>query len=247
MARGPGVSVGRRQCGSPSSRSATPRAARRTTFGWSRGCAGATRASAQAEMTTIARRLEAIYGADHDGTDASVIPLHDYTVRGSRQLLLDPVRRRRHRAAGHLRERRQHGDRARRTNRQRELALRLALGASRRQARADAPDRECAARGRRRRGRTGRRAGPRPRAGVDGAGEHSAARPGAARRAHDALCDRRARRAHAARLRLWPSLQLARASPRDMLAEGGRLGTRGRRPLHRQGLVALEVASRSSW
>ncbi|MEZ5417030.1 MAG: ABC transporter permease [Vicinamibacterales bacterium] len=43
---------------------------------------------AQAEMTTIAQRLEAEYGADHDGTDASVMPLLEYTVRGSRQLLL---------------------------------------------------------------------------------------------------------------------------------------------------------------
>lgn len=49
---------------------------------------GATLAGAQAEMTTIARRLEAAYGADHDGTDASVIPLHERVVGGSRQALL---------------------------------------------------------------------------------------------------------------------------------------------------------------
>ena len=49
---------------------------------------GVSLSAAQAEMTTIARRLEAEYGADHDGTDASVIPLLDYMVRGSRQLLL---------------------------------------------------------------------------------------------------------------------------------------------------------------
>lgn len=49
---------------------------------------GVTLAAAQAEMTVIARRLEQTYGADHDGTDASVIPLHERTVGGSRQLLL---------------------------------------------------------------------------------------------------------------------------------------------------------------
>jgi putative ABC transport system permease protein len=49
---------------------------------------GVTLAAAQAEMTVIARRLEQTYGADHDGTDASVIPLHERTVAGSRQLLL---------------------------------------------------------------------------------------------------------------------------------------------------------------
>jgi predicted permease len=49
---------------------------------------GVTLAAAQAEMAVIARRLEQTYGADHDGTDASVIPLHERTVGGSRQLLL---------------------------------------------------------------------------------------------------------------------------------------------------------------
>jgi putative ABC transport system permease protein len=49
---------------------------------------GVTLAAAQAEMTVIAHRLEQTYGADHDGTDASVIPLHERTVAGSRQLLL---------------------------------------------------------------------------------------------------------------------------------------------------------------
>jgi predicted permease len=49
---------------------------------------GVTPAAAQAEMTVIARRLEQTYGTDHDGTDASVIPLHERTVAGSRQLLL---------------------------------------------------------------------------------------------------------------------------------------------------------------
>ncbi|MEZ5293719.1 MAG: ABC transporter permease [Vicinamibacterales bacterium] len=49
---------------------------------------GATVASAQAEMTTIAQRIEATYGAENDGTDASVIPLLEYSVRGARQVLL---------------------------------------------------------------------------------------------------------------------------------------------------------------
>ncbi|HVG85096.1 MAG TPA: ABC transporter permease, partial [Vicinamibacterales bacterium] len=49
---------------------------------------GVTLSAAQAEMTLIARRLEQTYGPDHDGTDASVIPLHERTVGGARPLLL---------------------------------------------------------------------------------------------------------------------------------------------------------------
>ncbi|MGE0042434.1 MAG: ABC transporter permease [Vicinamibacterales bacterium] len=49
---------------------------------------GRTLAEAQAEMSAIAGRLEAEYGADHDGTDAAVVTLQDRIVGPSRPLLL---------------------------------------------------------------------------------------------------------------------------------------------------------------
>lgn len=200
----------------------------------------ATRATAQAEMSTIARRLEATYGADHDGTDASVIPLHDYTVRGSRQILLilfggvgivllatcanvaNMVI-------------------ARGTDRQRELALRLALGAGR---------------GTLVRMLLAENALLAVAGAVAGLGVAVglvrglvALAPASIPRLDQVQVDTRTTlfAAVVALLTplvfgLWPSLQLSRRSPRDTLAEGGRLGTAGARGVMRQGLVALEVA-----
>jgi putative ABC transport system permease protein len=191
-------------------------------------------------MTTIARRLEAAYGADHDGTDASVIPLHDYMVRGSRQILLilfggvgivllatcanvaNMVI-------------------ARGTDRQREMALRLALGASRgalvRMLLAENALLAVA----------GAAAGLAVAVGlVRGL---VALAPASIPRLDQVQLDARTTLFAAVValvtplvFGLWPSLQLSRRSPRDTLAEGGRLGTAGARSVMRQGLVAVEVA-----
>jgi putative ABC transport system permease protein len=50
--------------------------------------ADVTHAEAQAEMSAIAARLEALHGDDHDGTDAAVVRLQDRLVSASRPLLL---------------------------------------------------------------------------------------------------------------------------------------------------------------
>jgi predicted permease len=200
----------------------------------------ATLASAQAEMSTVARRLESIYGTDHDGTDASVIPLHDYTVRGSRQLLLvlfggvaivllatcpnvaNMVI-------------------ARGTDRQRELALRLALGASRiRLVRMLLVENALLAAG-------SAVAGLAVAVGlVRGL---VAMAPASIPRLDQVRLDTRTALFATALavltpvvFGLWPALQLSRRSPRDILAEGGRLGTGASGRFTWQGLVALEVA-----
>jgi putative ABC transport system permease protein len=190
-------------------------------------------------MSTIARRLEATYGADHDGTDASVIPLHDYTVRGSRQILLvlfggvavvllatcanvaNMVI-------------------ARGTDRQREMALRLSLGASRgalvRMLLAENALLAVA----------GASAGLGVAFGlVRGL---VALAPASIPRLDQVQLDARTTLFAAVValvtplvFGLWPSWQLARRSPRDTLAEGGRSNS-GTRSVMRQALVALEVA-----
>ncbi len=201
--------------------------------------ATATPASAQAEMSTIARRLEATYGADHDGTDASVIPLHDYTVRGSRQILLvlfggvgivllatcanvaNMVI-------------------ARGTDRQREMALRLSLGASRgalvRMLLAENALLAVA----------GATAGLGVAFGlVRGL---VALAPASIPRLDQVQLDARTTLFAAVValvtplvFGLWPSWQLSRRSPRDTLAEGGRSNS-GAGSVMRQALVAVEVA-----
>jgi len=201
--------------------------------------ASATQASAQAEMSTIARRLEATYGADHDGTDASVIPLHDYTVRGSRQILLvlfggvgivllatcanvaNMVI-------------------ARGTDRQREMALRLSLGASRgalvRMLLAENALLAVA----------GATAGLGVAFGLVRA--LVALAPASIPRLDQVQLDARTTLFAAVVafvtplvFGLWPSWQLSRRSPRDTLAEGGRSNS-GARSVMRQALVAVEVA-----
>ncbi|HTM31242.1 MAG TPA: ABC transporter permease [Vicinamibacterales bacterium] len=200
---------------------------------------GVTLASAQAEMTLIARRLEATYGADHDSTDASVIPLHERTVGTSRPMLLvllggvaivllatcanvaNMVL-------------------ARGTGRRRELAMRQALGAERRQLVRLLLSENLVL-------------------GVSGAlgGLAIAAAfvrglvalaPSSIPRIDQVAIDARAALA-ATGLALitpvvfgWlPSLTLSRTSLRDVLAEGGRGGSAGAGRA-RQGLVALEMA-----
>jgi putative ABC transport system permease protein len=201
---------------------------------------GTTLAAAQAEMSTIARRLEVTHGADHDGTDASVIPLHDYTVRGSRQLLLvllggvGVVLLATCANVANMVI-------ARGTGRQRELAVRLALGASR----ADLVRMLLA---------------ENTLLGVGSAAAGLAVAAGLVR-GLVALAPANVPRLDAVGLDartalfatalglvtpivfgLWPALQLSRRLPRETLSEGGRLGTVASRSLTRQGLVAVEVA-----
>lgn len=200
----------------------------------------ATRASAQAEMTTIAQRLEAIYGPDHDGTDASVLPLHDYLVRGARQTLLilfggvaivllatcanvaNMVI-------------------ARGTGRQRELAVRLALGANRgRLVRLLIVENALLA-------TAGAIAGLAVAAGL----VRGLLALAPASIPHLAQVHLDARTTLFAVLLalvtplvfgLWPSWQLSRRSPRETLAEGGRSGSGASQGRTRQMLVGIEVA-----
>lgn len=200
----------------------------------------ATRASAQAEMTAIAQRLEAAHGADHDGTDASVIPLHEYSVRGSRQMLLilfggvaivllatcaNVANMVIARGAG----------------RQRELAVRMALGASRsRLVRLLLVENTLLA-------VAGAAGGLAVAAGlVRGL---LALAPASIPHLDQVQVDTRAA-TFAGVLALltpvvfglWPSMQLSRRSPRESLAEGGRAGTGASPRGMRQVLVAVEVA-----
>jgi predicted permease len=189
-------------------------------------------------MTVIARRLEATYGADHDSTDASVIPLHERTVGGSRPLLLillggvavvllatcanvaNMVM-------------------ARGSGRRRELAMRQALGAERRQLVRLLLAENLVL------GVAGAIAGLVIAAGfVRGL---VALAPASIPRLDQVHIDARAALAATALALItplvfgWvPSLNLSRASLRDVLAEGGRLGTHGGSRA-RQSLVAVEV------
>lgn len=201
---------------------------------------GVTLEGAQAEMSVIARRLDQTYGADHDSTDASVIPLHERTVAGSRQLLLillggvgivllatcanvaNMVI-------------------ARGTDRRRELALRQALGAGRRQlVRLLIAENAIL-------GGTAALAGMLVAAGlVRGL---LAVAPASIPRLDQVSID--ARTALFALVLglltplvfgLLPSLQLSRTPLREALAEGGRGGSGGGAGRARQGLVALEIA-----
>jgi predicted permease len=197
-------------------------------------------AAAQAEMTLIARRLEATHGAEHDGTDASVIPLHERTVGSSRQLLLvllggvgvvllatcanvaNMVL-------------------ARGTDRRRELAMRQALGAGRAQLLRLLLLENAVL------GAGGVVAGLV--VAVVLVNGLVAVAPASIPRLDQVSIDTRSA-LFAACLALLtplvfgllPSVSLARTSLRDVLAEGGRLGTRADGGRTRQGLVALEVA-----
>jgi predicted permease len=201
---------------------------------------GTSLASAQAEMTGIAQRLEAQYGAAHDGTDAAVTPLLEYTVRGSRTVLLVLLG-----AVGvvllatcanvaNLVI-------ARGTDRARELAVRQALGASRaRLVRLMVIESAVL--------------------GVGAAVAGTAAAVGLVRalvalapatipRIEQAAIDGRAALAAAVLAMatplvfgLWPSIHLSRTTPRDTLAEGGRTGSRSTASPARQALVAIEIA-----
>ena len=202
--------------------------------------AGISLAAAQAEMTVIASRLEQTYGADHDSVDASVIPLHERTVAGSRQLLLillggvgivllatcanvaNMVI-------------------ARGTDRRRELALRQALGAERRQlVRLLLVENALL-------GAAAAIAGLLIAAGlVRGL---VALAPASIPRLDQVGID--ARTALFAlglgaltplTFGLLPSVQLSRTPLRDVLAEGGRSGSGAGGGRTRQGLVALEIA-----
>ncbi len=200
----------------------------------------ATQASAQAEMSTIARRLEATYGVDHDGTDASVIPLHDYTVRGSRQLLfvlLGGVGVVLLATCANV----ANMVIARGTGRQRELAVRLALGAGRGDlVRMLLAENALLAVG-------SALAGLAVAAGLI-RGLVALAPANIPRLDLVGMDARTALFATVLGLLtpivfgLWPSLQLSRRLPRETLSEGGRLGTIASRSLTRQGLVAVEVA-----
>jgi len=201
---------------------------------------GVTRADAQAEMTVIAQRLEAAYGPDHDGTDASVISLHERTVGGSRQLLLILL-------AGVgivlLAACANVANMviARGTGRRRELAMRQALGAPRGSlVRMLLVENAVLAVG-------GVVAGLAVAVGMVRA-LVALAPPSIPRLDQVGVDSRTALFAAGLALLtplvfgLLPSLQLSRASVRDALAEGGRLGTRSAGGRARQGLVALEVA-----
>ncbi|MCC7035165.1 MAG: ABC transporter permease [Acidobacteria bacterium] len=201
---------------------------------------GVTLAGAQAEMTLIARRLEATYGAEHDGTDASVVPLHERVVGGSRQLLLillggvGIVLLATCANVANMIV-------ARGTGRRRELAMRQALGAGRaRLVRILLVENAVL-------GAAGAIAGIAVAAGL--VRVLVAAAPASIPRLdHVGLDTRTALFALALALitplafGLLPSLQLARTPLRDALAEGGRLGTRAGGARTRQGLVALEIA-----
>jgi putative ABC transport system permease protein len=200
---------------------------------------GVSLGAAQAEMTLIARRLDATYGADHDSTDASVIPLHERTVGGSRPLLLillggvaivllatcanvaNMVL-------------------ARGTGRRRELAVRQALGAERRQLLRLLLTENLVL------GAAGAIGGLSTAAGFVRA--LVAIAPASIPRLDQVHIDARAALAATALALItpivfgWvPSLNLSRGSLRDVLAEGGRLGTRGSGRAG-QGLVAIEMA-----
>ena len=199
-----------------------------------------TLAAAQAEMTVIARRLEQTYGADHDGTDASVIPLHERTVAGSRQLLLillggvgivllatcanvaNMVI-------------------ARGADRRRELALRQAIGAGRGEL-----VRCCSSRTRVL-GAVAAVAGLLVAIGLL-RGLLAVAPDSIPRLDQVSIDTRTALFALALGLLtpltfgLLPSLQLSRTPLREVLAEGGRSGSAGGSGRTRQGLVALEIA-----
>lgn len=197
-------------------------------------------AAAQAEMTAIAGRLEAAYGSDHDGTDASVIPLHDYTVQGSRTLLfvlLGGV------AVVLLATCANVANMviARGTDRQRELALRQALGAERgRIVRLLLIENAVLGLG-------SAAAGIAAAAGlVRGL---VALAPASIPRLDQVAVNGRVG-LYAAALALvtplvfglLPSLQLSRTPARETLNDGGRLGTRRAAGRMRQGLVAVEIA-----
>jgi len=199
-----------------------------------------TLAGAQAEMTVIARRLEASYGAEHDGTDASVIPLHERVVGGSRPLLLillggvGVVLLATCANVANMVI-------ARGTNRRRELAMRQAIGAGRGQlVRLLLTENALLGAG-------GAVAGLGVAVGlVRGL---VALAPASIPRLDQVGIDARTT-LFAAGLALLtplvfglvPALQLSRASLRDVLAEGGRLGTRTDGGRTRLGLVALEIA-----
>jgi predicted permease len=195
---------------------------------------------AQAEMSLIAQRLEATYRADHDGTDASVIPLHERIVGGSRPLLLvllggvgivllatcanvaNMVI-------------------ARGTHRRRELAMRHALGAERGQLVRLLLVENLVL------GSAGAVIG----LGVAAAlvrGLVSVAPATIPRLDLVGLDGRTTLAAVALALitplvfGLVPALHLSRTSLRDVLAEGGRLGTGASGGRLRQGLVAVEIA-----
>ena len=201
---------------------------------------GVTLPAAQAEMTLIARRLEQTYGPDHDGTDASVIPLHERTVGGARPLLLILlggvgivlVATCANVANMVI---------ARGNDRRRELALRQALGAGRQQlVRLLIVENAIL-------GGAAAIAGLLVAAGfVRGL---VAVAPASIPRLDQASID--ARTALFALMLglltpltfgLLPSVQLSRMRLRDVLAEGGRSGSAGGAGRTRQGLVALEIA-----
>jgi putative ABC transport system permease protein len=196
--------------------------------------------AAQIEMTSIARRLEAQYGADHDGTDASVVPLLDYTVRNSRTVLLVLLG-----AVGvvllatcanvaNLVI-------ARGTDRARELALRLSLGAGRGDLLRLLVLENIVL------GVGAAVAGMAAAVGLVRA--LVALAPAAIPRISEAAIDGRTAIAAAVLaiatplvFGLWPALAMSRTAPRESLADGGRLGTRAGTGRARQALVAVEIA-----
>jgi putative ABC transport system permease protein len=201
---------------------------------------GVTLAEAQAEMTLIARRLEATYGAEHDGTDASVIPLHERVVGGSRQLLLillggvGIVLLATCANVANMIV-------ARGTGRRRELAMRQALGAGRaRLVRLLLVENAVL-------GLAGALGGVAVAAGL--VRTLVAAAPASIPRLEQVGLDARTSLfalglalVTPLAFGLLPSLQLSRTPLRDALAEGGRLGTRAGAGRTRQGLVAVEIA-----
>ncbi|MEZ5285833.1 MAG: FtsX-like permease family protein [Vicinamibacterales bacterium] len=196
--------------------------------------------AAQAEMTLIAQRLEATYGNDHDGIDASVIPLHEYTVGRSRQLLVlllggvGVVLLATCANVGNM-------VMARGTDRLRELAVRQALGAGRGRIvrMLFVENAVLAAAG----------VGTGVLASVGLVRGLVALAPASIPRLDEVGIDVRTTLAAAALavvtpllFGLLPSWQISRAVPRETLAEGGRSGTQASGGRARQGFVAVEIA-----